>query len=219
MTEFECKVLRIFMHNPKSFPTLFNQMFKNSSYAYKILNKYLPTDTGLEFEVGEEIVKGLFSTDLKKYFKRDSYFEVTKRVTKHKEYYHIYQLIELINNCYAFPKNGGIHIHTNVFSKRIKSSISSFIRSVNSTKLIKRLAEYFKYTGTYNELDAASTKGHFLTFRSDFNTLEWRGIPMQSDFTQLMKYIIVCHYCTKMIVEEDINLISLEKLISSLDLI
>jgi hypothetical protein len=194
-------------------------MFKNPSYAYKILNRYLPTDTGLEFEVGNEIVKGLFNTDLKKYFKRDSYFEVTKRVTKHKEYYHIYKLIELINTSYAFPKNGGIHIHTNVFSQRIKNNIGSFIRSVNSTKLIKRLAEYFKYTGTYNRLDAASSKGHFLNFRSDFNTLEWRGIPMQSDFKQLIKYLIVCHYCTKMIITEDINLNRLENLISELDLI
>lgn len=228
MTDFERRILRTFMHDPYSVYQL-KQFAYNKDHAYKVLNKYFPTDTGIELEIGEDAVNALYGNlgrrrGLSRSYHRDSCFEITKRFYKAKglfSYNSLGVLIKFLLEDCEFPENGGIHIHTNVFGvnihdlrRQFPNGIQEYIDLTNGSQLPKTLSDLCRYTGNYNGITAGIGKCHVINFREDFNTIEYRCISIQKSLFDLMKIIAACHLCTRMIINKSIDLDKLNDLMS-----
>lgn len=201
MKTYELCVLHDYLNDPKNFFSR-TKTHPNPGYAIRILNKYLPTDTGIELEVGAKIINKL-SGRIRKMFVRDSSFELTLRVRSIQGYLKLYELLREISSFDELPSSAGIHFHTNIKSKLNFSKIDKIISKCNQLDLCTKLARIFNYTGSYNELLADTHKGYFLNVRRDFNTLEYRGIPFTMSFRTLMTQVMICHLCTEFLVTDD----------------
>lgn len=223
LTDFEKEVLRLTMYssNEKTFIPMMNNLFDDKKYAFKILKKFIPTDTGLEFEIGSDNVDKLrpfirdqHSNDLL----IDSSFEITLRVRSFWNFGILMKLFEKMNQYCRIPDQGGIHIHTNVENHLIRSDnwirrhnyikVSEFVNFTNQYNLhfLQWLNdEIFQYRGTYNAVSAGSCKSHILNLRTDLNTFEFRGINITFDRATMIKYIIIAHLSKKYLTSSFFN--------------
>lgn len=279
LTKIEESVLKDFLYSPESWRQLLSAKYSDQKYAFAILKKYIPTDTGLEFEIGDANVSSInkelfevpkkdlsegnvsnlgntttqistgnsyttqvnyrtFLTDyncdyrygidygtnlnsvvsnaqvrpkrpikIKKLSQKpcivkDSSYEITLRLNKHTDYSVLIKFMKELNEKTKFPIGGGIHIHTNIHHMKLNyEKIDSIKRIVNNDKslLVFLNNTIFQYSGDYNCIEARSRKGSILNIRDDFNTFEWRGINCTYSYSQLVKWIIICHLATRLI--------------------
>lgn len=222
LTNFEKEVLRLVMYtsNEKTFIPMMNNLFSDRSYTYKTLKKFIPTDTGIEFEIGDSNVS-LIKPYIRKMQSRmsvnmdlviDSSFEITLRLRSTTSIKYLMQLFRLFNYVCSIPSQGGIHIHTNIttytltsypFARKNVINSKDFVRFTNiynSDWLTWMNNEIFHYGGQYNEVRCSQGKRYILNLREDFNTFEFRGINITFDRATMIKYIIVAHLMKKWLI-------------------
>ena len=87
----------------------------------------------------------------------------------------------------------GIHCHINFIGKRV-----FFNPNYCDNKFVEFLCSnsVFNYTGSYNNRYASYTK-EAVRYHENYNTIEYRILPMEVNFKQLVKYIMVCQYSSK----------------------
>lgn len=188
---------------------LVRSSFNNYKYALKWLYKFIPTDTGFEFEIGSENMDLIPRNVLLELSRmnskvvKDSGFELTMRMKSWHDLQDLNRFLQVLRKYTRLPNEGGIHIHCNVPNLHLKDKpkeLKDYINRYYLTELKFLNDEFFKYKGHYNEVRAACSKGYTLNIRSDFNTLEWRGINMTYSMPQLLSYIIACHRYTTLFI-------------------
>lgn len=227
MNDFKKKILKLYLDHPFDF-NLYLDGYKNKNYAFRLIKSFIPTDTGIEWEVGDAMVfkllTGFKNNPIIPGLVRESSFEVTYRVYKSDLDIHLDQLKEM----YKFmcrpgyaklrQSKSGIHIHTNLFhdlSYGIRGKLISDPEGF-SHKAVKMIArEFFNYGGNYNQLKFDWSKGNAIIYRSNYRTIEYRCINMTWDFRELLKYIITCHQMTNLFIQYGSNKISGEKFLSN----
>jgi hypothetical protein len=213
MTDFERRVIEMYLNHPTDYKDYLH-LYNNPDHAYRLIQKLIPTDTGIEWEMGPRMVFKLrevkrnneestnqrihsWMNDLM--FHPYEHYEVDMRIRNHTKDAQIKKLSEM----YAYmnkPFNdenrvskSGIHIHVNITS--FWDHIYYNHEIINKT--VRSVARgFFNYKGDYNDLMFNTQKGFAIIFRRDFKTIEYRCINMTYNFRTLLKYIIFCHYAT-----------------------
>jgi len=212
METFNKRMIRLFLNHPLDYKTYLS-MYDNPRYALRVISNLIPTDTGIEFEIGELFVKSI------RHIKSNGYFpnvvmenneEVTFRLRKD----HFNRDLNELNQFYNYLRKGynkgnrfegsGIHIHTNLIKGKLSSDSLRFLIR-NATLPVTYIADHFKYTGDYNERKFSTVKGNCVIYRHSYGTLEYRCIKMTWDFVELLKYIIYCHKCTSYFYESTLD--------------
>lgn len=212
MNKFKLQLLKLFLDHPLDF-NIYLDGYKNKDYAYRVIKSFIPTDTGIEWEVGNEMVHSLTYRDNAPWLPhlyRESFFEVTYRIERYALNKHLSQLMQM----YAFmskphlasqrQEQSGIHIHTNLIHGMTDEARWRLIRdsSRTSRRAVTMIARnFFDYGGTYNELKFDWCKGNAIIYRSEYGTIEYRCINMTWDFRELLKYIVTCHYMTNLFLQ------------------
>jgi len=223
MNDFKKKILKLYLDHPFDF-NLYLDGYKNKNYAFRLIKSFIPTDTGIEWEIGDAMVCKLIRSYKYKpiipRLVRESSFEVTYRINKSDLNRHLSQL-KVMYEFMCRPgyaklrqSKSGIHIHTNLFHDLNYEVREKLIndREGFSHKVVKMIArELFNYGGTYNQLKFDWAKGNAIIYRSNYKTIEYRCINMTWDFRELLKYIITCHQMTNLFTQYGSNKISGEK--------
>lgn len=219
MNKFKLQLLKLFLDHPLDF-NIYLDGYKNKDYAYRVIKSFIPTDTGIEWEVGNDMVSQL--TRNKRFpwlprLQRESSFEVTYRIGIRSISRSIYQLQQM----YAFmdkpsranirQAQSGIHIHTNIMTLKDKDVMNRLIRDAEGVtrRAVTYIAKnFFQYGGNYNALRFDWSKGNAIIYRREYNTIEYRCINMTWDFRELLKYIVTCHYMTNLFLQYGKNKIT-----------
>jgi len=204
MNDFKKKMLKLFLSHPLDF-NLYLDGYKNKSYAYKVIRSFIPTDTGIEMEIGNPLV--MYIEYVKNKYQKaypniviDSEFEINFRLRNSnmkRDLDELNRFYNMITKSYLLNRrsdNCGIHIHTNLTTKFYYKKLM-YNQDINS--VVEFIERYFKYTGTYNDSKFSTHKGNSVIYRGDYGTLEYRCIPMTWNFSELLKYIIFCHAMTR----------------------
>jgi hypothetical protein len=219
MNKFKLQLLKLFLDHPLDF-NIYLDGYNNKDYAYRVIKSFIPTDTGIEWEVGDAMVRSLTHRNRASWLPHlhcESSFEVTYRIRHASLNKHLSQLMQM----YAFmdkpslasqrQEKSGIHIHTNLIKLAKKDSIRKLIldRESVTRKAVRCIAtEFFRYGGTYNTLKFDWNKGNAIIHRSEYNTIEYRCINMTWDFRELLKYIVTCHHMTNLFLQYGNNKLS-----------
>lgn len=212
MNEFKKNLLKLFLDHPFDY-NLYLDGYKNKDYAFRIIKSFIPTDTGIEWEVGDDMVSKLLDNRRAPWWNRlnrESSFEVTYRINSRHLNLHLLKLQRM----YKFmskpyfanirQEKSGIHIHTNLIHGLRDSARFKLVRdqSITSKKAVVMIAKnFFRYGGTYNELKFDWSKGNAIIYRREYGTIEYRCINMTWDFRELLKYIIMCHLMTNLFLQ------------------
>lgn len=211
MNTFKKNLLKLYLDHPLDF-NIYLDGYKNKDYAYRVIKSFIPTDTGIEWEVGDEMVYKLVhgKTPWRPQLHRESSFEVTYRLNRSSLNRQLTQLNQMYNFM-AKPRHAnirqahsGIHIHTNLINGLKDNNREYLIQDPdNVTRRAVRLIanDFFHYGGSYNELRFHWSKGNAIIHRREYNTIEYRCINMTWDFRELLKYIITCHYMTNLFLQ------------------
>lgn len=222
MNEFKKNLLKLFLDHPFDY-NLYLDGYKNKDYAFRVIKSFIPTDTGIEWEIGECMVGKLLANHRSYWWNRlnrESSFEVTYRVNSKHLNVHLLQLQRMYKFMskpyYANIRQAesGIHIHTNLIHGMDKSIQLKLIRDPSRTtkKAVTMIAEeFFMYGGTYNELKFDWSKGNAIIYRREYETIEYRCINMTWDFRELLKYIIMCHLMTNIFLQYGSNKLTSEE--------
>jgi len=227
MNTFKRQMLKLYLDHPFDF-NLYLDGYKNKNYAFRLIKSFIPTDTGIEWEIGNalthKLMRGYKSKSIIPRLVRDSSYEVTYRINKSDLNLHLSQL-KVMYEFMCRPglaklrqSKSGIHIHTNLFHDlnsevREKLIIDQYGFSNKAVKLIAK--EFFNYGGTFNQLRFDWSKGNAIIYRSNYKTIEYRCINMTWEFRELLKYIITCHHMTNLFIQYGSGKISGEKFLSN----
>lgn len=199
MSNFEKEVIRIILNNPTNFNRLLKLKFpKSMKHVHSICNYWFSNRYGLEFETGQEFSNDAFvkySGIVRKYG-----YEVFL-VNCYEQKYSgkgllsligLYNILEMIKTNPINTKSG-IHCHIN-----FTGNATFFDPSYCSTLFVKFLCSnfVFDYTGYYNE-HCASYNKEAIRYHLTYNTIEYRMLPMEVNFKQLVKFIMICQYSSK----------------------
>lgn len=208
MEAFEKTMLKLFLDHPTDFQK-YIPAYHDIGYAYRVIDNFIPTDTGLEFEIGPGLKNPILDNKRKGGYPKlydENIEEVTFRIEKSRIAKDIEQLQRLYNY-WRKPKfskrrssDSGIHIHTNIFSNFRFRDYESLKGTYNDElNLIVGITakQYFDYYGSYNALRFSQSKGNSIIYRSEYDTIEFRCINMTWEFRELLKHIIFCHRWTK----------------------
>lgn len=190
MNDFEKRVLSIVVNEPTlMIPKL--KMLGNTKHVHSIVNKYLPFRVGIEFEWGfvdysksfemEMIAMGMFN-----YFSNMDSNEARISFKGFKYLLALYRFLEILKADVPFNTGSGIHIHVDTTGYKREFVLSdSFMRHF--------AIGIAKYTGTYNSIHIGDLKGNAFV-RTDKPTLEYRFFRMTYNYSELVKWIIMCSY-------------------------
>lgn len=204
MDKFKSRMIRLFLNHPLDYKTYLS-MYDNPRYALRVISNLIPTDTGIEFEIGTPLVNHIRTIKRNGHFPRivlENSEEVTFRLRKDhflrdlKELQDFYNFLRKGYNSNNRLDNSGIHIHTNLIKGSLRNDEVIRLRE-HATTAVERIANYFNYTGDYNNRSFNTYKGYCVIYRFEYGTLEYRCIKMTWDFSELLKHIIYCHMCTK----------------------
>jgi hypothetical protein len=129
----------------------------------------------------------------------DSDFEITFRLRSdhmERDLDELKRFYDMITKSYLMKtraQESGIHIHTNLMT------VFNYRKLLNNSdidEVVKLIASHFNYTGTFNQNKFSTHKGNSVIYRSCYNTLEYRCIPMTWQFSELIKYMTFCHALT-----------------------
>lgn len=221
MNEFKKRIINLFLNHPFDYQNYLG-MYKNKDYAYRIIQNLIPTDTGLEFEIGKLMIDKLksFRNTLSDAhyshwlhilnLSHSEDFETSMKIKKYelsidlKRLYSLYSFMNKSFNDECRVDKSGIHIHTNILDKHIVKDFCNRNRCNRTLSLLDRAVklianDYFRYDGHYNMLEFNTVKGYAIIYRRDFNTIEYRCVNMTYNFRTLLKHIIFCHEITKLL--------------------
>lgn len=224
MNEFKKNLLKLFLDHPFDY-NVYLDGYKNKDYAFRVIKSFIPTDTGIEWEIGDEMVNRLFRNNRSPWYvrlNRDSSFEVTYRLNVDDLNRQLNQLFRMYNfmskPCYADirQEKSGIHIHTNMFKVMDGHVQNKLIRDPSNVmkRAVTMIAKnFFGYNGTYNALRFDWSKGNAIIHRREYRTIEYRCINMTWNFRELLKYIIMCHLMTNLFLQYGNDKITGEELL------
>ncbi len=191
MSPFEKKVLRIVLYNPMNMIPLLKSL-GNVNHAYSILAKSFPNRVGLEFETGSYVE---FRIPIKRVPNKGIYLgsdEQTFSFIGFKQLVNLNYLLDLFKENTPFNTASGIHIHID-FTKRDERLWNPCNFPIH---ILDYLIKVFNYTGMYNERYVSFDKTA-IRYHSGYHTIEYRILSMTYTFSTLVKWIMVCMYCTK----------------------
>ena len=190
MNDFEKRVLSIVVNEPTlMIPKL--KMLGNTKHVHSIVNKYLPFRVGIEFEWGvvdyskcfeiEMTTRGMFN-----YFPNIDINEARISFKGFKYLPGLYKFLEMLKTDIPFNTGSGIHIHidTTGYSREFYLN-GSFMRYF--------AIDLAQYTGTYNSISIGDLK-HNAFVRTNKPSLEYRFFRMTYNYSELVKWIIMCSY-------------------------
>lgn len=209
MEKFEKTMLKLFLDHPLDYRK-FISGYKNPGYALRVIHSFIPTDTGIEFEVGHDLIKRVLSKKVVGGYNHLLYEnedEVTYRIGKGNT---VDNAIKELSRLYKFwcksffdkhrSRESGIHIHTNLIKGRFTSNDAAKLRESYDHDLAQCISltanKFFEYSGDYNRNTFSTSKGHSIIARLDFGSIEYRCINMTWDLRELLKYIVFCHKWT-----------------------
>lgn len=202
-------MIKLFLNHPDDFQNYLDG-YKNKHHAFRIIKSLIPTDTGIEFEIGNPIIKVVtnksFKRDFDRFIRYANCDECTIRIYHHS----LRKCLNALDSFMSFISSprfcddrsdrSGIHIHTNLMTPFQFNSvtINSHTKRVmdEAVKIISK--RYFNYTGTYNALAFHWNKGNAIIYRKEYNTIEYRCINITWDFRILLRHVIFCHECTRL---------------------
>lgn len=212
MNKFNLEMTKLYINDPVNYRSYLDGV-NNRGHAMRIISNLIPTDTGIEFEVGSRLLNKIdYSIGKSNYSRAERDYsqgsEITYRVRKNfldQDVRGLYDMMTFMSRPFLKDyrsSKSGIHIHTNLIASRSEQEYHMLIHSYQAVldKAVKMISEdYFHYGGSYNENTFHVIKGHSIIYRHDFNTLEYRCINMTWSPNELIKHIIFVHSCTKLI--------------------
>lgn len=192
MNSFEKQVLTILVNEP----SIFNAKIKrlgNVKHAHRILNSYLPFRVGIEFEHGETTPSyntcyGYLNFN---YGINSDGCETKVSFRGYKNLIELYRYLNLLSDTVPFNEGSGIHIHIDA---------RSFFENITTNSIPQSIIDYiiriFNYTGLYNEHRMSIWK-QAIRIHSYYTTLEYRIFKMTYNYSELVKWILICSYLNK----------------------
>lgn len=188
MSNFEKKVLEIIIYNPDTF----NKILKNHNHQYvkSIIKKWFGNRIGLEFETATYNEKNDFIWKKYKLIDIDHQSEEKTISFNEKGLIGFNQFLYFLKKKVAFNESSGIHIHINCKKK------TELIICEKYKYVLEYLIKLFEYKGTYNRHEISLSKTA-IRIHGQYNTLEYRIIPMSYDWDYLIKSIIILQYISE----------------------
>ncbi len=194
MNSFEKQVLTILVNEP----SIFNAKIKrlgNVKHAHRIINEYLPFRVGIEFEHGEVPYNYFYdSNSLGLYFNHGITLGSSETQVSFKGYknlIYLYKYLNFLSDTVPFNLDSGIHIHIDA---------TNFFESINVMSIPQSIIDYiiqiFDYTGSYND-HIMSTWKQAIRIHGRYQTLEYPIFKMTYNYSDLVKWILICSYLNK----------------------
>jgi len=214
-------VLELLLKNPEDIGYALNGV-KNKKYFWKLVNHYLPTDTGLEINFYDSNFQDLFTKHMlnnewtpqrmryKKikneygfvdYDESTDFDDSKEHRIRLKSYKHLVGFKKYLRDAREWGMKvnttGDVHVHTDMIQPRFVAQYGELSKILmnNSELLDMFIHQVFEYEGKYNHHTISIYSGDNMCVRmqQDFNTIEYRMGVCNLDYTTYMKWIICCH--------------------------
>ena len=223
VTELQQQLIKLVLFNPNEIRKYLKTV-ENPQYCVNFINSLLPTRVGLEFDVvynKSNIQDHIYSLEPKgiRVSQYSSSLNINNelRISFKRKFKFLIHFQNFLNTCIKdelmFPAtDGGLHIHIDC-SGHFQVTKSKIIRNrsrediVSSCNIHRRFNQVKKYKNyLYKVFDVKSDekrgdswlgngRTHISKFRS-YPTVEYRMANMTLNYSQIMKYIIICKLIT-----------------------